>query len=97
MTDREKKKLAKVLATADGGCSNCVSDIAYEMDKAFPGEGWSERVMLAFDPDYFKPRPPVKPSKMDLKQFNKILKDAWNKDAWDKILYKQNPMSGPPK
>ena len=36
MTKKELKKIAKVLATADGGCSHCVKNIVEKFNKEFP-------------------------------------------------------------
>jgi hypothetical protein len=36
MTLEEAEKIAKIISTADGGCSNCVIEMTEEWNKVFP-------------------------------------------------------------
>lgn len=44
MRAEEARKIAFVLATADGGCPNCAGDLADEMQRAFPEFNWRSLV-----------------------------------------------------
>lgn len=41
MTEREAQQVAAILATADGGCSNCVERLVELMRRRFPGFSWT--------------------------------------------------------
>lgn len=40
MTMEEARRVASVLALADGGCSHCVSDLVARMQTLFPEFDW---------------------------------------------------------
>lgn len=40
MTIDEAKKIAAIVATADGGCSECVKDLCLRLNEAFPEFVW---------------------------------------------------------
>lgn len=47
MTDEQAKKLAKILASADGGCGTCGMDLAAQMPDLFPQFNWEALVREA--------------------------------------------------
>ena len=40
MTLKDAEKVAKIIATADGGCGPCVTGLAYECEEAWPEFEW---------------------------------------------------------
>ena len=40
MTLQEAQAIAKIIATADGGCGPCVTGLAYLCEEAFPEFTW---------------------------------------------------------
>lgn len=43
MTLDEATAIARIIGTADGGCSNCVGDLVDQMQAAFPEFDWVMR------------------------------------------------------
>lgn len=77
MNTDEKQRLVAVLITADGGCSNCVADIAGEMERAFPGEGWEKRVIEAYYEGRPEPTHRIVGPPATATDFTEVLKKAW--------------------
>lgn len=42
MTLDEARKVAKIAATADGGCRYCVADLLLQLQRAFPEFVWED-------------------------------------------------------
>lgn len=46
MTEEEARKVAFIVATADGGCSTCVTHLTKRLLKSLPGHDWASLVAL---------------------------------------------------
>lgn len=40
LTEEQAATIAKILSSADGGCSYCAGELCEQMARAFPGHDW---------------------------------------------------------
>lgn len=86
MTFEEAKAIAKIISTADNGCTNCIASLADELNRAklgwffrlIPCVTW-ERAESKWDPEYKKSYPMVNVVPLDPEEWDKAAKrDALN-------------------